>query len=101
MTKTDQFTCIKCDKPCSDDLEVPLDNGMLMPVCSDECADRYFHDWKMDELADVLGAEFWTAQVADETSANNQAAQRLAAGRPAVSYQEQGKWFVAWGVRNA
>lgn len=54
-----------------------------------------------DRLTEVLGATHWVAQVADETSANNQAAQRLAAGRPAVSYSDNGKWFVAWGVRNA
>ena len=54
-----------------------------------------------DRLTEVLGSDHWTAQVADETAANNQAARRIASGRPAVSFNEDGKWFVAWGVRNA
>ena len=53
------------------------------------------------QLAEVLGTDFWTAEVLTEQAANNQAAQRLAAGRPAVSFNDNGKWFVAWGVRNA
>jgi hypothetical protein len=55
-----------------------------------------------DRLAEILGADFWTAQVESLESAHRQAAQRMAAGRPAVSWQdEDGHAFVGWGLKSA
>ena len=52
-----------------------------------------------DRLAEVLGKQFWTAAVTSEKAANEQASTRMAAGRPAVSFHdEQGQWFVGWGI---
>lgn len=50
-------------------------------------------------LTAVLGEQHWVAQVADEQAAIRQASTRMAAGRPAVSFSTDGKWFVGWGIK--
>lgn len=53
-----------------------------------------------ERLAEILGKQYWTAQVMDAATANGQASARMAQGRPAVAYHdEDGHWFVAWGVK--
>lgn len=54
---------------------------------------------QLEALKQVLGDTFWTAAVPNKAAADAQAARRMASGRPACTFENEGRWVVAWGVR--